>query len=234
MSLREAIVRRLLVVVSLAGSHCGGPTLPNPLDNLYPWVNATLQVTSVKPPGSNYPPGTVVDGADSGVLRVEAESSFCFGELSPFDTVDDIVLSSSLSVNNSASVITSFMAGSLKGGEVKVDASHVSTVTLDVTGIKRSRIGTAQLQELSAAPTFRESCKEQMRLHPTIIEGFFLSQVNLTFFDTKGVKIDLSKVPISDVVTVGANANVSVDEKGGVSWKTPVYVGFRSELINPR
>jgi len=233
-------MKRVLAVVlaihACSTTACGpGPAVvpTSPFEVLYDWVESTLEVTPVIPPGSNYKPGTVVAINTNGSLTTLGDADYCFGSLSLVETIDDIYVVQHFSGELAVPTSINFI-GALLGGEVAaVTGSRAVSFRASIRQIKRVHVSVAELVDKASDASFNATCKEFMRSNPTVVEGFWIGKLEITFFDKRNVRVDLAAIPISEVLSIDIGANGRISSNGTVEWKTPVYVGTRAYDVRP-
>ena len=212
-----------LIVATLAVA-CSEPEAEGTFARVEDWVRKELAFEPLVPPGSTYNPGTIVSGADTGELIVQAEASHCFPDSKVTPTRDAMAYQNAFSFSADVSGAVPFISEITGAGNVSIDASAVNEVTVTFGAMARWRIPVIEMNEAGKRSDLSEACDDMLWAYPVIAESIALEDFRLQFKDAKGAAVGAEAAQFS------VDGEAGIEEVGGVKFTNgaPVYVGYRS------
>jgi hypothetical protein len=230
--IRNVTIELAVPCIALVCAGCGlldGDESKSPLEEVYALVEDDFDYDAVKPLGTYYAPGTILDDEDA---TITATVEDCFGSEAVLSTITtDTILNANWEFESKEAA--GGVASSLIGAKVSVDVSKVKTLYVEVATVDQEMISETEIDRKTRSLGIDADCRRRIENgeHRIVMAAIRVEGLRLSVKTQEGVTISLDSGNLSKYVHVEATLQESVVSHGTIAPAEPVYVGFRATTL---
>ena len=229
MRLRAVVISGMACGLAVLWQGCellAGDDPKTPLEEVADLVEGDFDYDAVKPLGTYFPPGTILDAEDSTITATVAD---CFGSEVVLSTITtDTILNAGWKFESEDAA--GGVAGGLLGVKLTVNTSVVKSLHVEVATLNQEMISETEIDRRARGTGIDPHCRRRIEsgAHRIVLAALRVEGLRLKVTTQQDVTIELDTGNLNKYLNVQANLQQSAMGAGAIAPAEPVYVGYRA------